>query len=366
MLLLVPPVGALHIRLCMTVLHQYEKHTLLHHIMFHKLVGVDSFHVYLDDRPRRVVDPQAQDRFAELLFLVPGVRVFRFSETNYSTSGQETAGLETQRHALKHCMRFTNGEIALGRQVDWITHFDGDEYLALGPPFSSRPSMKRAVDLNLKDFLRRIPAKTPAFIMPRLQIQNGPEMTGQLVMQPPTQQLGPLFFEPRAYTTMKTPGFHMCLGKWFVRGTVTDVVPHSVHVPGLDGMNAPCSNLRRTPYCNRVELAEGEKFEQSFDRPLWLNNYTSLHLLHYEARSLKECEEKAGNHRLGISATRRPNSTVPSHRGRDTSRACSTEGWDTKMRTYQLWQYGDAVDRAVRDLLASTGYSMNYASQPPQ
>lgn len=57
LLLLAARAGGTTVRLCMTVLEEYERHTLLHHIVYHRMVGIDEIFVR---RARKMTRRQAR------------------------------------------------------------------------------------------------------------------------------------------------------------------------------------------------------------------------------------------------------------------------------------------------------------------
>lgn len=230
----------------------------------------------------------------------------------------------------------------------WITHFDADEYFAMGPITRVRPQ-QREVDVDIKMWLEGLPASVDGLIMPRLAVINGGELTGQPLDSAPTDILGSRYFEPRAYTTLKMTK-SMCFGKWIARMRVFDVANTTndhVHVLPQDiFQDAPCTNMLQTDLCSKYTLS-GPK--PPF--PTWLREYSSPQLYHFVSRSKEECARKAANHAQGRSATRPTmRATNPGHRGLPSSTLCDIDGWERKPRSYNLWQYADAVEGRARHL----------------
>lgn len=307
------------LRVCMCALYLYEHYSLIHHLVYHEMVGVSSAWVYFDDR---MLDETGTRRGAEhfarkLRRLRPFVRVLWWSKEK----------IARQRDVLSHCTR----ETARLRDVDWLTNFDGDEYLHFGPPQlapkQSNSSTSSTIDSAMwrpwstRTVLAAVPSHISGLIMPRLSFTSvthpGAEPEHAV---PPTQLFGNRFFEPAAYTavprTVSDGGMPMsaCFGKPLMRvGHRAGLIMRNHFLrfdndrqSGVGYYFAPLTSMLALGHCAGIagsgprRLPSGVSPAPSAEAAL--RSYSALQLYHYVTRSVQECKLKEYHQGHGFSA----------------------------------------------------------------
>lgn len=254
------------VRLCITALPVYEQHTILHHIAYHRMIGIDEIFVYLDDRPDRNENETLVSSLATALERVAGVSVYLFTKTQFQRESignqfqgaprartrrvgwRAQAAMRSRAAAVWHCKEHGHEERAhQGYPRDlWVTNFDGDEYLAPATPLLFEQPSAPAKPFDVKAWLKDLPLD--AVWLPRRSLVNGGDLTGELLQHAPTALLGDRFFEPRVYTRLdnsKSSVRNTCLGKakpkWIGRVAPMDLaqtVSASIRTPPRMGRGA--------------------------------------------------------------------------------------------------------------------------------
>lgn len=382
--------SAVRVRLCMTVLPQYEYHTIVHHIAYHRLIGFDEFFIYIDDRPDRIANKTILDDLARTLKRIPDVWVFLFTQTRE----RNNLYIANQFAAVTHCKAF--GRVARARDGYprdlWVTNFDGDEYLAPAKPLLYQEPSAPAPIFDLKAWLAQLPVD--GVFLPRREITNGGDLTGEVLQDPPTAILGDRFFEPRAYMRLLNSTVHVdSVCRSYIKHKVRPgnrqltrhrpwgrlpgaaVILTSSH-PSLPpspprffshpkwlGRAAPM-DLANTSSSSIHSMAKhlynlGTNYSNSMEKPCadyssggrdWLENYDGPVLFHYVTRSVSECLEKERNQAKGLAAPidLRRTPTKQSHRAGHAN-VCFVNQWRTYPRVFNLAQWAGLVEQEARE-----------------
>lgn len=355
-LALVGVAEATYVRLCMLVVPQHETHTILHHLTFHKLMGVDDTFIYVDDHG---MDPNTLAQFTSLVTTVPGVRVHPFSKSTFEVDGKSLT-ITNEPTALYHCQRDGHEDRSKAGfpRDQWIMQFDADEYIAPGPAIHHRP-LQRPMDFPLKAWLDALPQAQDGVLVPRRDVVGGSEVAGP-IQRPPTDIFGSHFFEGRVYTSLKNSTDHLMTAcdfgknaKWIARMAPADIAGlRSGSSRGLRSDVFPkeavlYSNRRSKPPCPLMALGKRD----------WLVDYTSIILFHFSRRSVEECTTKiqsrvADHLASGFDAD--VNAEGAQGQVADSS-DCSSDDWRKYPTVWNIWQYADAVDEKVCKLQQANG-----------
>lgn len=298
LLLAVGEADTANVRACRIVLARYEWHTLLHNVAYHRLAGLESDWIYLDDRDDRTgsLRPRAIAAWLQPLRHMPHVELLTYSQNLSATA--MGASSRTQMHANRDCYRRAPAHI------EWVLFIDGDEYigspgrtpLAGIPPDSTAP-------FSIGAWAAAIPARVQVVALLRFHFFNEQlDRNGSTrVPEPPVAHAGPRFFEPQFYTLVgKLPA---CPGKTMVRAHAgvdagwfqvfeaggTKPIPASLLLPlgkvrTLRGHCDPQSGMSETKV---------RKINPSYD---------GAFLYHYYTRSLSECAIKKDDSSHGIAS----------------------------------------------------------------
>ena len=280
------------LRLCVGVLLDYERRTLLHWAAYHMLIGFESIDMYVDDRREPLSETDAT-------FLRPLRR-----HANMSVLTYRKEGLEQQLDMIKHC--YTK---AVADGIDWVAFWDADEYLTRGPPvrrdyYHGNRDRARFGDIRT-EFARRLKAHVDVLMLPRTDIANVRTSNGTLVGfdAPPTDQFGPRYFEPRLYTTPIFPLVPHCPGKYFIRASDGGALQEKESL-GIHKVYFPQPEADQTQSKIQMGFHPLKKFQDAYEKCReghWsvFPNYTSLRLYHYISRSVEECKTKEHNQKIG-------------------------------------------------------------------
>lgn len=341
------------LRLCLVVLPMYEQHTLVHHITYHRLIGVDEFFVYVDDRPDRNKNRTLLSTLTTSIEHLPGVHIFYFTQT---ANDQLSALAECTKHGRKDRAR------AGYPPHLWIANLDADEYIAPANPVLTAMPSSPAVLFNLKAWLSQFPAN--AALVPRRNLINSGDLTGKILLKPPVDVLGPRFFEPRAYTRLSpqaracrvsatnrsSPGTMATVystaprPKWIVRASSLDrmqYTPASIHGLPRDIFKFRDSTLL---------FSNGQRFPcNETTKDDWMHGYDGPIIFHVTKRSVAECMMKAMNQGKGVAATVDLNAGTQhaAHRGRKAIKCAGEDRWVEEERIFNLLQHAGAVEAEV-------------------